>query len=583
MRPPKFAARLRSLRVKLVVPYVLLVALVSVALGATYYWSARQTIGAFSDQYIREVAARIAQAVHFHVRGSAAVLEAAFPKGMPATADIRTELDALRQRFWVATSVYPNPNDYVYYGNEAGQSLALKRLSDDEAELRLKLRPAEHRAYYRYTGVSGMPHYLRRETDFFDPRTRIWFETGKHTKGDFWTAVYIDFTTRELVVTRARQVLSAAGNFEGVVATDVPLKEINRFIATLKIGGHGRAIVVERDGSLLAATRVPNLGRSVGGLVTRVNALDTGDPVIRAAYASIAPMLHQARPPGGDDREQSYWTTTVDQDGQTIAVAAQRIIDDAGLDWTAIVAMPRQEIFLGIERQLWIALGVGLLAVALTILFGMRLFGRIAQDIISLSHAVTRIRQGATDAVIDIRRRDEVGDLARNFKAMRAELFTDRLTGVANRTALENLLSAATRPPAAQPFTLFFLDMNDFKPLNDRYGHDNGDRALIEVALRLQACLRPGDLVARLGGDEFVVVVPGATTPAAITALTAKLAAAVEAPLHSLHDVPPGRVVSLGVAIGHAVWPTDGLTPDELMQRADAAMYRHKLSHSLSS
>ena len=578
-----FAARLRSLRVKLVVPYVLLVASVSIVLGATYYWSASRTIGAFSDQYIREVAARIAQAVHFHVRGSAAVLDAAFPKGAVATADIRSELTALRERFWVATSVYPDPNNYVYYGNLAGQSLALKRLSDDEAELRLKLRPDEHRAYYRYAGVLGMPRYLRRETELFDPRTRVWFETGKHTEGHFWTAVYIDFTTRDLVVTRARRVLSAAGTFEGVVATDVSLKEINRFLATLNIGEHGRAIVVERDGNLLAATRVPNLGRSTGGRVTRLNALDAGDPVIRAAYASVAPMLHQARPAGSADREQSYWTTTVDQDGQTIAVAAKRIIDDAGLDWTAIVAMPREEIFLGIDQQLWIALGVGLLAVALTILFGMRLFGRIAQDIISLSHAVTRIRQGATDAVIDIRRRDEVGDLARNFKAMRAELFTDRLTGVANRTALEHLLSAATRPPASSPFALFFLDMNDFKPLNDHYGHDNGDRALIEVARRLRACLRPGDLVARLGGDEFVVVVPGATTPAAIETLTAKLAAAVEAPLQSLHGVPAGRVVSLGVAIGHAIWPVDGLSPDELIQCADAAMYQHKPSHGLSS
>ncbi|WP_291768129.1 sensor domain-containing diguanylate cyclase [Castellaniella sp.] len=573
-----FAARLRSLRVKLVLPYVLLVALVSVVLGATYYWSASQTIGSFSDQYIREVAARIAQAVHFHVRGSAAVLEAAFPDGMPATADISSELTALRQRFWVATSVYSNPNDYVYYGNRAGQSLALKRLSDDEAELRLKLRPTEHRAYYRYTGIAGMPHYLRRESGLFDPRTRIWFETGKHTEGHFWTSVYIDFTTHDLVVTRARRVLAADGTFEGVVATDVPLKEINHFIATLKVGEHGRAIVVERDGNLLAGTGLQNLEKSSGGRVTRINALETGDPVIRAAYASVAPLLHQAKPVGDASREQAYWTTAVDQDGQTIAVAAQRVIDDAGLDWTAIVAMPRDEIFLGIERQLWIALGVGLLAVALTILFGMRLFGRIAQDIISLSHAVTRIRQGATDAVIDVRRRDEVGDLARNFKAMRTELFTDRLTGVASRTALESLLGAATRTRAGSPFTLFFLDLNDFKPLNDRYGHDNGDRALIEIAHRLQACLRPSDLVARLGGDEFVVFVSGATAPAAIATLTAKLTDAVQAPLHTLHDVPTGTEVRLGVAIGHAIWPDHGVTPGELMQRADADMYQHKSS-----
>lgn len=578
-------AKLRSLRVNLVVPYVLLVALVSIVLGATYYWSASRTIRAFSDQYIREVAARIAQAVHFHVHGSAAVLDAAFPEGMSASGDIAGELTALRQRFWIATSIYTDPNDYVYYGNRAGQSFALKRRSGHEAELRLKLRPGEHRAYYRYDEVMGAPHYVRHEPTLFDPRTRIWYTLGEHTTGHFWTAVYIDFTTRDLVVTRARRVLSDTGQFEGVVATDVPLKDINQFIDTLNIGGRGRAFVVERDGNLLAATRVRRVGRNVDGQTTRVSALDTDDPVIRAAYIGIVPFLDAAQadsPAGAADREQSYWTTTEAPGGQVIAVAARRIIDDAGLDWTAVVAMPRNEIFLGIDQQLWIALGVGLLAVGLTILFGMRLFGRIAQDIISLSHAVTRMRQGAPDVEIDIRRRDEVGDLARNFKAMRAELFTDRLTGAANRTALESLLTAATRAPGGVPFTLFFLDLNDFKPLNDRYGHDNGDRALVEVVRRLQACLRPTDLVARLGGDEFVVVVSGAETSAAVAALSAKLAAAVEAPLQTLHNVPQGRIVSLGVAIGHAVWPADGLTADELMQCADADMYRQKSYFGLS-
>lgn len=578
-------AKLRSLRVNLVVPYVLLVALVSIVLGATYYWSASRTIRAFSDQYIREVAARIAQAVHFHVHGSAAVLDAAFPEGMSAPGDIADELTALRQRFWIATSIYTDPNDYVYYGNRAGQSFALKRRSSHEAELRLKLRPGEHRAYYRYDEVMGAPHYVRHESTLFDPRTRIWYTLGEHTTGHFWTAVYIDFTTRDLVVTRARRVLSDTGQFEGVVATDVPLKDINQFIDTLNIGGRGRAFVVERDGNLLAATRVRRVGRNVDGQTTRVSALDTDDPVIRAAYIGIVPFLDAAQAggaAGAADREQSYWTTTEAPGGQVIAVAARRIIDDAGLDWTAIVAMPRNEIFLGIDRQLWIALGVGLLAVGLTILFGMRLFGRIAQDIISLSHAVTRMRQGAPDVEIDIRRRDEVGDLARNFKAMRAELFTDRLTGAANRTALESLLTAATRAPGGVPFTLFFLDLNDFKPLNDRYGHDNGDRALVEVVRRLQACLRPTDLVARLGGDEFVVVVSGAETSAAVAALSAKLAAAVEAPLQTLHNMPQGRTVSLGVAIGHAVWPADGLTADELIQCADADMYRQKSYFGLS-
>ena len=212
----------------------------------------------------------------------------------------------------------------------------------------------------------------------------------------------------------------------------------------------------------------------------------------------------------------------------------------------------------------------------LAVAAGMRIFGRIAHDITALSSAVNRIRRGVLDVPISVQRQDEVGDLARNFKAMHTELFTDKLTGVANRTALTSLLASITTAHNQRPFTLFFIDLNHFKPLNDRYGHANGDLALTEVAQRFQASLRPGDFVARLGGDEFVVVALDVSTPAASAALIAKLTALVEQPLQSLHNIPADTEVRLGAAIGYARWPEDASDPEELLKLADAEMYKFK-------
>lgn len=569
---------LRSLRVSLIMPYVLLIALAATALGGVSYWAASRNIGVFSDQYMRAVASRIVQAVHFHVHGSASVLDAAFPEGVPVSPDIAQDLSVLRTRFWVATSMFTNPNNYVYYGNEAGQSIALKRLSAQEVELRLKLRPELHRLYYRYQGIQGKPGLTEREPSLFDPRERIWYELARQTGGQIWTTVYIDFSSQDLVVTRARKVLGEDGQFRGVVATDVSLREINRFVATLDIGEQGRAFVVERDGKLIAATGFDNLGASVGGEPMRVGAANSNDPIIQAAYEGISQMVGQSTAYSTLDDNREYRTTVEDSQGNTITVAARRVVDDAGMDWLAIVAIPRNAIFTGIHQQIIVALVIGLLAVLLTILIGTRIFGRIAQEVISLSQAVDRIRSGDPSVAIATRRQDELGDLARNFSAMQEDLFTDCLTKVGNRMALDSLLARLTTDRRKVPFAVFFIDLNDFKPLNDEFGHDNGDRALIEVAARLKAGLRSQDLVARLGGDEFIVVARGACSPEIVGELKRKLQASVELPLQTLEGVPPDRVIRLGAAIGAACWPVDAQDVEALIKRADTEMYRDKPS-----
>lgn len=145
----------RSLKFSLTLPYALLIAAATLLISGMSYWVGSRSIATLSEQLMGEMVGRISQAVHHHVYGSGTVLEAAFPDGMPAPRDLGAELADLQTRFWAATSLHTDPNDYVYYGNERGQGYGLKRLGPEQAQVRVKLEPAEHRAIYEIHGIQG--------------------------------------------------------------------------------------------------------------------------------------------------------------------------------------------------------------------------------------------------------------------------------------------------------------------------------------------------------------------------------------------------------------------------------------------
>ncbi|EXG80535.1 diguanylate cyclase (GGDEF) domain-containing protein [Cryptosporangium arvum DSM 44712] len=167
--------------------------------------------------------------------------------------------------------------------------------------------------------------------------------------------------------------------------------------------------------------------------------------------------------------------------------------------------------------------------------------------------------------------------VVRGQEAIRAELahqaHHDQLTGLANRPALRTVLDLSLSAPRdAYGPVLFYLDLNGFKQINDRYGHAAGDVVLVEFARRLTGVLRHGDVAARLGGDEFVVLSDCVETPAEAGAMAGRLQALTVAPV-----VMDGERLTVGVSIGVAA--ADDLEHpdvDGLLAAADADMYRQK-------
>lgn len=148
--------------------------------------------------------------------------------------------------------------------------------------------------------------------------------------------------------------------------------------------------------------------------------------------------------------------------------------------------------------------------------------------------------------------------------------YYDTLTGLANRSSFEETLEQTILQQHDGQVSLFFMDLNDFKDVNDTYGHDVGDRLLAAVAKRLIAFQSHFKVIARLGGDEFTLMCVN-PSPGELEQLTQALQKALSEP-YVLEDLSIHCPPSIGVA----VYPDDAATSDELMKYADLAMYQAK-------
>jgi len=176
---------------------------------------------------------------------------------------------------------------------------------------------------------------------------------------------------------------------------------------------------------------------------------------------------------------------------------------------------------------------------------------------------------------------DELDLRERLLQQQRTEAYRarhDALTGLPNRFALEQHLPKviAHAQRHGTHVAVGLIDLDDFKAVNDTYGHDVGDELLRQFAARLQSRLRRSELVARLGGDEFVVVLEdldASDTMGRLQAALDRLHAAVEAPF----DLGEGRQATVGMSMGVALYPRDGQDAEALLHQADTAMYVAKM------
>jgi diguanylate cyclase (GGDEF)-like protein len=398
---------------------------------------------------------------------------------------------------------------------------------------------------------------------------------------------------------------------------------LDSLLGRLTLAITGLVLLVVLGLTTLTIFRADRLARAEleesGTLLVTAVAATSADALYRSDFDQLGDTLQSLQSNGVlqrgrfFDRAGRVVSDTGDENARfkldpDVAGAALVRSGDGALEWFPHQLVVRQPVNVGRRRvggvELTLAAGsvdahtasartngaaAGLVALATGAILARLIAGSVTRPLRVLTAATARIAEGSFDGRLGIERRDEVGALAFAFDQMseslrateraRAEVQAelgyqaehDALTDLPNRVYLMRRLTQLLAGPAADELAVLFLDLDQFKLVNDSLGHDAGDQLLIVVAERIRGALPPSDLVARLGGDEFVILLPQAGAVERALAVADRIHAVLEEPV-----LVKGHELTAAASIGIALAGAGLATAAEVLKAADVAMFRAK-------
>ena len=367
-----------------------------------------------------------------------------------------------------------------------------------------------------------------------------------------------DAETETRFVDISAPILSLSNQTLGVVAAHFDLGWVQRKVHhhEERAGNGTQMQVVGADGGALSGGTASSLSQTAKGDAGRLNR-----------------------------RNSTGWRREMSSDG-TIHLVGYATGGPFG--WTV---QARQPLSLAIEPAIHLRYEIlfcGAAMAAVFSLIGWCFAGILARPLHRIANAAERIRAGdVSEQLPEVGGNAEVQTLSRSLRGLmdalgaqdqaitvlRHTAGADALTQLANRRTFEAHLATLTANPSRGRVSIFYIDLDDFKPVNDRFGHAAGDEVLRVVAKRIRACLRPTDLAARLGGDEFAAILDPTCGKHEYAAIARRILATVATPI-----LVDGNEIKIGCCIGVAHWPSDGPSLLETLEAADRALYAAKRS-----
>ena len=363
----------------------------------------------------------------------------------------------------------------------------------------------------------------------------------------------------------AAPMLDEEGRLLGVLAYQMPIDRLNAVMqVNAGMGDSGETYVVGEDFLMRSDSRFAHTSTIL-------------ETVVRTASAERA-LAGET----GVDLGRDYRGVPV--------LAAYSPIEFLGVRWAILAEVDEAEVLAPLKSLraslLWVVVATTLIIATV----GSILAVKIARPLMEMKDTVLRLANDDLSVVIPAANGvDEVDEMRRALgifreNAMRrigAEMRIrhlanhDELTGLPTRRLAKDRLESALLSGKRHSWrvAVMFIDLDGFKAINDRFGHDGGDTLLREVGHRLRDCLRDSDTVARIGGDEFLAIISEFHDDKVATWMVQKLVNAMKYPV-----LIEGKEVQISASIGVALYPDHGESVDELIKRADQAMYEVKHS-----
>lgn len=560
-----------SLRRELVIPITVLVIGVSAAIGWVSMKAGTDAVYTLTQRILVDMVNRINHATEKHLDGALIALESVAPSAgnVPREQAFSTDMRLLEEKFWAASGLFMDVNNYVYFGGSDGRFVGVYRISNGMVQLFWREPEWNKRLVYRVGHVGDRAELLR--SDAFDPRLRPWYQTARGSEKPVWSKIYNNFSFHYPTITLAKAVYQKNHEFAGVVATDLTLKELSNFLRKLEISKNSVAYIVDADGYIVATSGQEIPERTVNGTPERMRAIDMKTPLINQTFQKL-----------GNATALTAGTQSMELSIGTVDVAVSPLGNRQGLNWQTVVAVPRSDFMSSINQGFLQSMVIAFACIIFALTIGLTIVERVVRDIRKLTSAAEKFGNGEPMPSLRITRTDEIGTLAQTFTEMENKLRFDKLTQVANRESLFAQINylqkqALEQPGRSEGFTLLFVDLDRFKSINDNHGHDAGDKALVIIAARLRSAIRDTDEVARYGGDEFVLLLKDTRNSIDINNMVEKICSVVEQPI-AIDDV----IVSVGVSIGWASFPEDGDDYVRLIKIADSRMYNRKRDRKLA-
>jgi diguanylate cyclase (GGDEF)-like protein/PAS domain S-box-containing protein len=423
---PAIAARWREapLAVRLLGPFFVLLLVLTVIVGWLTYSAGRKSVDDLSAKLLGSIADRVSEATRERLADADLVLSGLFAKRSDGEETERASLlpfeqnDVLERRFFEATAVRTFAH-YIYYARTDGTFIGVERVVDprtgEQRQIlaKIALDPTQPRAEYEITRPGERSRRVPTSTQAYDARTRPWYKRAIEIDAPAWSDVYASFSRGTLLVTHVQPVRSAAGDIRGVLAADVPLLELSRFLGAQDISPNSVAFLVDGAGRLVASSGKENLiVRNADGSASPLAAADSSLALIRESAA----LLKQS---------QSYSTAGVypiQLPGGRVQVAVRPLATQTqvfrGLNWRVVVVAPQSDFTAEIVANNRYSATFAIFALLLVLLLGAILLRSVARDIHDLAAEADRLGEGQWPDTPPPPRGGEVGQITTAFYGM---------------------------------------------------------------------------------------------------------------------------------------------------------------------